>query len=292
MEERTASRCIAGLVAAVLVSGAVLFGSSGHSAAQNTKPLWDKIYESGELVCGAIPSNPIGSYKVGTSGEYEGYEINLCREIALDLSIAMKKQISLTLQETSWSTVVLDLQSGKVDLWPGMSVTPERMKAIDMAGPMYELAHCAVNRKGFTGLKTWSDYSKPSVRIASVTGTSDEKAARELAPEATILSFKETSEAILAIQAGRADAHVTNILTCLDILNKNPSVFGDVVIPTPVRTLPSSAGMRKDGDERFYKWLQAWAETSRANGKVRWLFYDAMQRAGFDTNKIPEGFSF
>jgi polar amino acid transport system substrate-binding protein len=283
---------VAGSVRVALLFGLALCGNLGNASGQNTQALWDKVSESGGLVCGAIPANPIGSYKVGTSENYEGYEINLCRQIALDLSIAMKKQINLKLQETSWSTVVLDLQSGKVDIWPGMSVTPERVKAIDMAGPMYELAHCAVNRKGMAGLKTWEDYSKPSVRIASVTGTSDEKAAREFAPNATILSFKETSEAILAIQAGRADAHVTNILTCIDILEKNPNVFGDVVIPTPVHSLPSSAGMRRDGDERFYKWLQSWAETSRTSGKVRWLFYDAMQRAGFDTSKIPEGFSF
>ncbi len=215
--------------------------------------------------------------------------MNLCRQIALDLSIAMKKQLNLKFQETSWSTVVLDLQAGRIDLWPGMSATPERLKALDMAGPMYELAHCMVNGKGRTGRTTWDQYSEPDIRIATVTGTSDEAAIRALAPNATNLSFKDMSEAILAVQAKRADAIGTSVLQCLDILEKNPGAFGELTFPTPMKSLPSSAGIRKDGDRRFHDWVQAWADEARANGKVRWLFYDAFQKAGLDISKLPAG---
>ena len=274
------------LVALVLV----LSWASGRAAAAAS--LWDKISSSGELVCAAIPANPLGSWKLETTGEFVGYEINLCRQIATDLSSAMQKPVKLRLQESSWTTIVIDLQTGRADLWPGMSETPERLKAIDMVGPIYQLAHCAVDRKGLENLKTWTQYSSPSVRIAAITGTSDEKAARELAPKGTLLSFPDMAAATLAVQAGRADTLVTNLLSCLDILTRNPTVFGAVVIPAPKSSLGSSAGFRKDGDGRFGAWLKTWADESRANGTVQKLFYDAMARAGMDTSKLPTGFSF
>jgi len=193
--------------------------------------------------------------------------------------------------ETTWTTVVLDLQSAKIDLWSGMSVTPERLKAIDMAGPMYELAHCYINRKGLEGLKTWDDYSKPEIRVAVVTGTSDEKAVQELSPKASILSFKDMSQPILAVQAGRADALGTSVLTCLDFKKRNPDL-GRLVFPTPIRSLPSSAGMRKEGDGRFQKFAQDWADKSRASGVTKTLIIDALREAGLNPDELPSGFSF
>lgn len=290
MARRDVTRTVA-FVSCLVVGIATSLLVAGSTGAQ-PKPLWDKILESGELVCGAMPSSPLNSWKVDGPAVYEGYSINLCRQMAVDLSIAMKKYIDLKFRETTWSTVVLDLQAGKVDMWAGMSETEERKKAIDMAGPLYALAHCIVNKKDLAGLSTWEQYSRPEVRIAAVTGTTDEKAVRELAPKATLFSFKDNSEAILAVQAGRADGFGTNVLTCLDILKIAPAVFGEVVIPTPIRSLPSSAGMRKDGDGRFRKWVQQWAEESRASGKVRWLIMDAMKKAGFDIRRIPSGFAF
>lgn len=254
--------------------------------------LWEKISSSGELVCAAIPANPLGSWKLEATGEFVGYEINLCKQIAADLSTAMQKPIRLRLQESNWTTIVIDLQTGRADLWPGMSETPERLKAIDMVGPIYHLAHCAVDRKGLDDLKTWAQYSNPSVRIATITGTSDEQAARELAPKSTLLSFPDMAAATLAVQASRADTLVTNLLSCLDILTRSPKVFGAVVIPAPESSLGSSAGFRKDGDRRFGDWLKKWADESRANGTIQKLFYDAMGRAGMDTSKLPTGFSF
>ena len=41
------------------------------------------------------------------------------------------------------------------------------------------------------------------------------------------------AQAILAVQSGRADGYVTNVLSCLRILTESPQVFGEIVVPTP-----------------------------------------------------------
>jgi polar amino acid transport system substrate-binding protein len=262
---------------------------ANDARAQN---VWDKIYDTGQLVCGAMSGSPIGSWSVPGPAQYEGYSINLCRQIGQDLSVEMGKPIMVDYQETTWGTVVLDLQAGKIDLWAGMSATEERQQALDMAGPLYELAHCMVNRQGLTGLETWQDYNNSDVRISMITGTSDEQAIKEHAPNATHLSFRQASEAILAVQAGRADAYGTSVLSCLRILNEAPEVFGEIVFPEPVQSLPSSAGIRRDGDGRFNAFVQDWADKNRENGRVGWLMIDAVRKAGLDAEALPEGFRF
>ena len=161
-----------------------------------------------------------------------------------------------------------------------------------MTGPMYDLAHCVVQRKGLTGLKSWADYSKPEIKISSATGTSDEKALQEMAPKATNMSFKENAQAILAVQSGRADGYVTNVLSCLRIMTESPAVFGEIVVPTPVRGLPSAGGARRDGDGRFIKFVDEWAARSRANGTVKTIMSEAIAKNGLDPTRLPAEFNF
>jgi polar amino acid transport system substrate-binding protein len=277
------------LGAALGLAAAVSF--SGPANAQG-KAIWDKISETGTLTCGAMAAVPMNSWKVEGPARYEGYSIGFCRELVKELSKAMGKPIKLDFYETTFANVVLDLQSGKADLFAGMSATEERKKALDMTGPMYDLAHCVVQRKGLTGLKSWADYSKPEIKISSATGTSDEKALQEMAPKATNMSFKENAQAILAVQSGRADGYVTNVLSCLRIMTESPAVFGEIVVPTPVRGLPSAGGARRDGDGRFIKFVDEWATRSRANGTVKAIMSEAIAKNGLDPKRLPAEFNF
>ena len=74
-------------------------------------PVWERIKTSGKIVCGAIPNDPIGSWVDQKTNQWEGYEIDLCRNIAEDLSVTMGRKLTVEFKETSWATVVLDLQS-------------------------------------------------------------------------------------------------------------------------------------------------------------------------------------
>jgi len=277
--------------AAIVLLAALTIVVAGAARAQSSQSLWDKIQSSGTLACGAMAANPLGSWKTGPD-QYAGYEINFCNRIAHDLTAPMGKPIALQFHEITWSTVVLELQSGRIDLFPSMSVTDQRKQALDMTEPVLMLDECVINRRGVPGHAAWQQYSDPAMRIATVLGTSDAQAVRDLAPNATILSFKELSEASLAAQTGHADAIGTSILICLDIAKRAPDAFGDIVVPKPGRPLPSSAGMRRDGDHRFFDWVNAWAAKARASGLNRELLIDAMRQGGVDPSRLPPGITF
>src|SRR5262249_51702479 len=148
-------------------------------------------------------NDPIGSWVERSSGQWQGYEIELCKAIATDLSKDMGKTITPEFKETSWKTVVLDIQAEKIDIWPGMSATPEREKALSMIGPMYVLTFCGIPNKNFQSGKTWESLNKQGVRIATVIGTSVETAFKKLAPNATHITLTGYDEVTLAVQSGR-----------------------------------------------------------------------------------------
>lgn len=275
----------------VTAACALIIATASMAAAQSNQSLWDKIQSSGTLVCGAMASNPLGSWKIGPD-QYAGYEINFCNQVAHDLAPAMGKPITVQFHEITWSSVVLELQSGRIDLFPSMSITEQRKQALDMSEPVLMLDECLVNRRGVPSHPNWSDYSTPSMRIATVIGTSDAQAVHDLAPNATILGFKELAEASLAVQAGRADAFGTSIIVCLDTAKRAPEVFGDIVVPKPGRPLPSSAGMRRDLDHRFFNWMNDWATKARASGFNRKLLIDAIRQGGLDPAKLPANIAF
>ena len=281
---RRATTCVTAACVLIVLTASL-------AMAQSDQSLWNKIQSSGTLVCGAMASNPPGSWKIGPD-QYAGYEINFCNQVARDLSASMGKPITVQFHEITWSSVVLELQSGRIDVFPSMSVTEQRKQALDMTEPVLMLDECLVNRRGIPSYETWRDYSKPEMRIATVIGTSDAQAVHELAPNATILGFKELAAASLAVQAGRADAFGTSIIVCLDTAKRAPDVFGDIVVPKPGRPLPSSAGMRRDSDHRFFDWMNQWVTKIRVSGVNRQLLFDAIRQSGLDPSKLPAGVAF
>ncbi|SEH77953.1 transporter substrate-binding domain-containing protein [Paracoccus alkenifer] len=268
---------------------AMAFAAVGSAAQADA--VWDRIAERGKIVCGAIPNDKIGSWHDRESGQWEGYEIELCRAIAADLSTEMGKEIVPEFRETSWKTIVLDLQASKIDLWPGMSATEERKKALSMIGPMYDLAFCGVNSKSFTEGATWESLNDPAVRIATVTGTSVETAFKEGAPNATHISLGEYAEVTLAVQSGRADVMGADILRCVNVRAAAPDAFGQITVPEPLKSMGSSAGILKDADQ-LAEWLAVWAEEKRASGAVTEIFMKAFEAAGVDIAELPPEVKF
>ena len=103
---------------AAAIVGAAMMVAGTASAQQN---VWDKIQSSGKLVVGVSTDNKPGVWKAGDT--YEGFYVNFARDIADKVSAPMGKRIALDFAESSFATVILDLQSGKIDIWSGMSVT-------------------------------------------------------------------------------------------------------------------------------------------------------------------------
>ena len=261
------------------------------SPAVAQKSNWDEIKNAGVLKVGVMPGRQ--PYMWQKDGKWEGFAIEMARGVAraLENANAMNRPIKVEWKETTWGTVVLDIQSGKLDAFFGMSITDKRKKAIDMYGPLYALAHVYINTSGFNPGDRWEDYNKAAIKVSATTGTTDEAAARKLSPSATILSMRTNSETILAVQSGRAEAMITSVLAGLDAMHKNRN-FSKMVIPKPMVSLPSGGGARKDSDGRFTTFMQGWAHMSRESGYTKKLILESVAKAGLNPDNIPPEMEF
>lgn len=254
--------------------------------------LWDKINNSGELVCGALNSYKPTAFKVDGPAEYEGYGPNICRAMAKDLSAELGKEIKVKWRETTWQTLVLDIQSARIDVFPGMSATEERRKAINMAGPLYKLSDCVIHGKNAAKHDDWEGYNSAETKIAIISGSSQEQFVKNTLPQAQIMSLKQDSEAMLAVQSGRANIMVQGLAICLQTFTSQPKIFREISVPLPEHSVPSSAGSRKDGDDRFQNWLQAWSEKTIASQGIKPLMIDGFQKSGMDVSALPDTLKF
>ena len=251
------------------------------SAASGAESTWEKIKRTGTLTVGVRPLPPYFALDPA-SGQWKGAMIEMSKDIAETLGV------KLALGETTTGNSVMDLQSEKIDIQFALQATPKRAMAIDFAGPLYELSYIMVNAKNFHG-RTWEDYNRPDVKISVTMGSSQELAVKRYAPKAQRIELKDTNEAILAVQSGRATAMAEMTMTGLVAKSRNPDV-GEFVQPAPVRGLPSYAGLRYDNDRIFRDFIQKWAEYNRLLGNIETWLKNSMATLG--VTDIPEGLTF
>jgi polar amino acid transport system substrate-binding protein len=264
----------AGLAAAVKAVPAIAQPKMSDST-------WELIKKNGQVRMGVFEYPPY-FVRNKASGEWEGAMVDMGRDIANELKVKY-----VPVEVGGFAEAVLSLQAGKVDMNFGLQATPIRATAIDFAGPIYWIEWVTVNNPNFKG-KDWADYNKESVKVAVMTGTSDELLLRKMAPKATRVEFKLIADVALAVSSGRADAFTTTVLASMVMKQKNPAL-GDFMNPKPRVALPGYIGLRLEDDERWQKFLNRWAEWNILLGHNERRMREALAKDGLE---VPATVSF
>jgi polar amino acid transport system substrate-binding protein len=254
------------------------------SARAQSASAWNDIQSGRKLVVCVVPAYQPYSWK-DPNGTWYGFAVEMAKDVAKSL------RAEAEYVETSFKTVVLDLQSGKCHAFFGFNATPERALAIDFAGPLYTLGFGALDRPGFAPKgDRWSDLNDPSIRVCHSVGNSSEQQIKRFAPNATKVALPQADDCVLALLSGRVDRYVDGIMGILGAKAKNASL-GDVHLMTPQYALPSYAGVRLD-DGRFQKYLQKWSEYNKANGNINYWLTSSMESIGIKPDQIPPEVTF
>lgn len=267
-----------GIAAAGLVSAVATGPARAQGKGEST---WDLIKRTGQVRMGVFEYSPY-FMRDKASGEWLGAMVDMGKDIANELKVKY-----VPVEVGGFGEAVLSLQAGKVDMNFALQATPLRSTAIDFAGPIYWIEWVTVNHPNFKG-RVWADYNKDGVKVAVMTGTSDELLLRKMAPKATRVEFKSAAEIALAVSSGRADAFTTTVLNSMVAKSKNPGL-GDFVNPTPRVALPGYIGLRLEDDARWQKFLNRWAEWNILLGHNETRMKDALRREGLE---IPSTVSF
>ena len=255
-----------------------------HTPAAAQDSAWADIMKQKKLMACVVPAyQPYSSKDAG--GTWSGFAVEMAKDVAKSL------RVDLGYVETSFKTVVLDIQSGKCHAFFGFNATPERALAIDFAGPLYTLGFGAIDRPGFKAKGDhWADLNDPAIRVCYAVGNSSEQQIKRFAPKSTQVALPQADDCVLAIMSGRADRYIDGIMGILGARAKNAQL-GALHLMTPNYALPSYAGVRLD-DGRFQKFLQKWAEYNRGNGNISLWLTSAMETIGIKLDTIPPEVTF
>lgn len=269
------------LLGAGALGGAALALSSFNATAQDQKTtgsMLDQIRTRGELRIGTPPGEP-WFFRDERSNEWKGIGWGVGTALAKELGV---KPVAV---ETTWGTAVAGLQAGQFDVLFAMDATPQRALALDFpVQPMFYYAQGVLVRDGLSP-KTWADLNKPEIRIGVVLGTSPDRDITVRLPEAKIERFPNADEAATALAANRVDA-ISLFHPALVVL-RNHLKRGTIVLPEPVRSSATSAGVRRDSDKSWCDWLGHGIAYLYETGATQRIYEDFLAFRGISSKDAP-----
>jgi polar amino acid transport system substrate-binding protein len=263
----------------------VAFMGTAQAQTQAGESTFERVTRTKVLRIAALPGELPYFQKDITTGEWSGSAIEMAKDIAKIWDA------KLEYVESTYGNSVLDLQSNKVDLAFALNPTPQRALSIGFTRPMIIHPFGCIARKGFDP-KTWDDINKPEVRVVCDLGSLHEVSARRFAPKSQITAFKTRDEAILALQAGRADVDILAAMLGITALAKNPGLGTYRLLSNPSVALPSNLGVRREPDTRFVEVINAWLDMNRGTGQIREWMILGIEKTGAKREDIPAELSF
>ncbi|MGB3413256.1 MAG: glutamate ABC transporter substrate-binding protein [Microbacteriaceae bacterium] len=225
-----------------------------------------KIKESGVLRVGGTETSNLFSLLNPVTGKVVGFDAGLTQLLSRYILGDAKTEV---LQVTS-ATREEVIKNNQVDLVAATySITPKRLEQIDFAGPYYSSYAGILVKKDNTTIKGLADLEGKIV--ATQAGSTGVALLEGFAPKAEILALPDQSQALLAVQQGRADAYVIDQSLLLTAVLNNPDL--KVLDETFGGEDPYGIGVSKDSDAKAFindflntiikdgTWLKLWKTT-------------------------------
>ena len=163
-----------------------------------------------------------------------------------------------------WKNIVAGLQADRYDFAANLDYTVERSLAIGFTDPVYQYQGVFVV-KADSPFKTVEDLLANGGQIATAQGSSPEKALQ--GHTSNIMPVDSYSNAISAVQAGRAIAEFTDLPTAESQAQADPSL--KILVPEPELYSASAAyGVPADIDPRSLQIVNIAIERAQKSGEL------------------------
>lgn len=262
-----------------LVTAGVLAGVPWVARAQPVESVMARVRRTKIVRFGVVNGQPPYCYKDLATGAWRGFLVDITKDLASGLGAEAQPV------ESTWGNAVLDVQANKVDLFFGLAPSPERAKVVDFTKSLYQNAFSLIARRGFAP-KTWQDLNDPSVTIAIELGTVYDLNIDKLCPKASVVRLKSNNEALLTVQAGRADCQIIVVIFALTTLTRNPGL-GHLVVPEPLFGSTTNGMLAKEADPVWRDYVDAWIDKRRGAGELRRVLVDNLGQVGVPASAVP-----
>jgi polar amino acid transport system substrate-binding protein len=225
-----------------------------------------EIKKKGVLVAGVKDSlPPFGSIDPQTK-DFVGYDIDFVKYFAKKLGV------KLEFKPVTSANRMPQLMEGHIDMIIAtMTKNPERAKQIDFSYTYFLTGQKFLAKKG--AVKSLKDLE--GQKIGTAKGSTSEQNVKKAVPSATVLSFDDYPQGVLAVQQGKVIAVTTDesiLAGQLGKLEKNPATKGQYEIPdVAISEEPYGIGMRKD-DTNLVKFVNDTIIEMEKNGEAAKIF--------------------
>jgi ABC-type amino acid transport substrate-binding protein len=222
-----------------------------------------KIQAAGKLVCGTKFDVIAFGFKNPTTNEVEGFDADLCREIATALGVQPEFVEAISANRLPF------LKEDKVDIVIStMTRNADRLKEIDFS-KIYYVAGQKILVKSDSPHQKVEDLVAANVKVCSGDGSTSEKNLQEKGvAQANLVLFKTYTEAAQALVDGRCDAVSTDdsILFGLASQNEGLEVRGEAFTEEPL-----GIGIKKGKDD-LVEFINGVLDAMAADGRWKALY--------------------
>lgn len=207
------------LMCCMLVMMLMLTGCGSKEAEQN-----EKVLKVG-IECAYAPFNWIqeddsnGAVKTVDGVYANGYDVMYAKQIADELGY------TLEIHKVDWDSLLLELQSGKIDVVvSGMCITEERMQTVDFTEPYYYADFVIVTRNDSAYANITSISELSGAKVTSQMSTTWYDAIDQIEGVNKLPALETLPASIVAVTSGKVDAIVVDKPSALSAIQSNPSL--------------------------------------------------------------------
>ena len=197
-------------------------------------------------------------YVIGTNAEYPPFEYledgKVCGlDADIIAAVAQKLKIQYKWSNTNFDGLIPALQTKKMDaVIAGMSITPERAKAVNFSIPYLSsnVAFIANKSKPINGIEDLENKN-----YGAELGTTKEAAARKI-KGATVTPFSSNTGALVALKSGKIDGIVLDESVAVKFVENN----SELMFVGALEGEPKAIAFNKDDTELMEKFNKALQE--------------------------------
>ena len=188
----------------IIALAAIVLGLAGPAAAAETGRL-TRVRSAGEVRVCIWPDYYSITYRNTRTGELEGIDIDMAKQLAKDLGVAVR------FVDSSFKTMIDDLLGDRCDVsMHGIGITPARQEKLSFTRPHLRSGIYAISTRNHPVIKDWDSIDQNGVIVAVAAGTFMVDVMKQTLKHAQLLVVATPEAREQEVMAGRADAFMTD----------------------------------------------------------------------------------
>ena len=207
------------------------------------------VKEAGVLKTGGTKTAPVFSLEDATTGEVSGFDTAIGQVLArYIIGGTNDARTLLDITQVTSDTREVVLGNGSVQaVIATYTITPERAKKIDFAGPYYSSGQAVLVRADESKITGVSDLA--GVKVAVQSGSSSIKALQEAAPKAGQTPFNDHNTCLSALETRQVDAYVVDESLLLSAMQGSDAFK---IVGEPFTQDPYGIGLPQGSDAKAF----------------------------------------